>query len=244
MDAVILAFVSGKGGTGKSTLAVMTGAALAELGKKVVLLELASGLRSVDIIAGVSDMAVFDLEDVLNGKTPPARAVVESPLYPGLAVMPAPYAGGGLDNENLWLLCVRLKQHYDYIVLDVAPGYGQAFVAAAGMAHRMIVVETPDPVALRDGRALVDSVADVNIQTRLLLNRVVPGRVLEDGLLEDLDEAIDTVGAQLLGLVPESTALAKAALAGTALPAKSVEARVMKAIAGRICGEDIPLIIR
>ena len=59
---------SGKGGTGKSTLSVLVGGRLAAAGQRVLLVELDSGLRSVDIIAGVYGKTVYDIEDVLCGR--------------------------------------------------------------------------------------------------------------------------------------------------------------------------------
>ena len=86
---------SGKGGTGKSTLSVMLGARLAAAGGKVLLIELDSGLRSVDIIAGVYGKTVYDIADVLSGRCEGAKAVVASPVYPGLSVISAPYEWSG-----------------------------------------------------------------------------------------------------------------------------------------------------
>lgn len=247
MDAIIIAFASGKGGTGKSTVAVMVGGALAALDKKVVLVELSAGLRSVDVIAAVSDQAVFDLEDVLNGKTPPAKAVLESPAYPGLSVIPAPFEADGLPAGNLRLLVGRLRAHYDYVLLDAPNGMGEQVQAAIEVAHRLVLVETPDAVALRDGRKIIDMIDKANreeIAIRLLLNRVCVKSVLEDGIIEDLDAAIDTVGAQLLGVVPESTAIHKAACLGNAVPPHTREGNVFAAVAKRVMGEDVPLIMQ
>lgn len=244
MDAVTIAVASGKGGTGKSLTSVFVGAALAARGKKVVLIELAPGLRSVDIIAGVSERAVFDIEDVLSGRTSPARAVIESNLYPGLSVVPAPYIGGTIYTESIQQLCTRFRPHFDFVIMDVAAGYGAAFEAAALTAQRLILVETPDMVALRDGRALVDYVQNLPLHLRLILNRVDAKQIAKVGLLKDLDEAIDIVGVQLLGVIPESPAIKRAAAGGSTLGSQTREAKVFDAIARRILGEDIPLIVR
>ncbi len=83
MNAQCIMVCSGKGGTGKSTVSVLLGACLARLGRKTLLVELDSGLRSVDIIAGVYGRTVYDIEDVLCGRCEGAKAVVPSPLYPG-----------------------------------------------------------------------------------------------------------------------------------------------------------------
>lgn len=242
MDALITAFVSGKGGTGKSTTAVFVGAALAAMEKKVVLVEMSPGMRSADIMAGVSEQVVFDIEDVLSGRAAPSRAMVQSPLYGGLSIIPAPFAGGRLPPESMKLLCQRLRPHFQHILLDVAAGYGQPFQAAAGVAHRFALVETPDPVALRDGRTLVDNLDGHPAPQRLILNMVDPDRIVEDALIPDLDSAIDTVGVQLLGLVPDSAVIRKAAQGAAPLPAGSLEAKVYEAIARRIDGEEVPLV--
>ena len=84
MNAQTVMICSGKGGTGKSTVAVLLGAQLAARGKKVLLIELDSGLRSVDVISGVYGKTVYDIEDVLCGRCEGSKAIVESPLYPGL----------------------------------------------------------------------------------------------------------------------------------------------------------------
>lgn len=247
MDAVTIAFVSGKGGTGKSTTTVFVGGALAGLGKKVLLIELDSGLRSVDIIAGVSGETIFDVEDVLSGRCEAEKAVVDSPLYKGLSIISAPYSGGNvITSAGLKGLCNQLRSHFDYILLDTAAGIGVPFKAATETARRIMLVLTPDPVALRDGRLIADRLLeeDETRILRLILNRVNGERLLQDGVLKDLDEAIDIVGIQLLGVVGESSAILKSGASGDALPHRSRERQVYRAIAQRITGEDVPLVVR
>lgn len=243
MRAEIIGFVSGKGGTGKTTTAVMAGAALAALGKKVLLIELDSGLRSVDIIAGISSMAVFDLGDVLAGRAAPDKAIVQSLEYPGLSVMSAPYQGGSIQPAALKALCDTLAPHYDTLLLDCAAGIGPAFEAAFYASDRLVLVLTADPIALRDGRLISDRADEAKKPVRLLLNRVVPEQVLRGVALRDLDEAIDLAGAQLLGVIPESPTIQAAASAGRSL-SHGRDKRVFDAIARRLTGADLPLVFR
>ena len=65
MNAQTIMICSGKGGTGKSTVSVLLGAQLGAWSRRVLLIELDSGLRSVDMIAGVYGKTVYDIEDVL-----------------------------------------------------------------------------------------------------------------------------------------------------------------------------------
>jgi septum site-determining protein MinD len=244
MDAIITAMVSGKGGTGKSTTAVFCGAALAALNKKTVVIELAPGMRSVDIIAGVSDKAVFDLDDVLCGHISPAKAVVQSERYEGLFILPAPYVAASITPENVKQLCTIMRPHFQHIILDVAAGIGIPFDTAAAIAHRVIIIETPDIIALRDGRALVDMLSDKIEYIRLILNKVNAERIFNTNALQDLDEAIDIVSARLLGVIPESEIIHTAAVCGGTLKPKSIEDEIFTAIAKRMIGEDVPLIFQ
>ena len=81
MNAQTIMICSGKGGTGKSTVSVLLGAQLGAWGRRVLLIELDSGLRSVDMIAGVYGKTVYDIEDVLCGRCDGSKAIVPSPLY-------------------------------------------------------------------------------------------------------------------------------------------------------------------
>lgn len=244
MDAIIIALASSRGGSGKTVLSVLLGGALAAAGKKVLQVELSPGLRSADIPAGVGEDAVFDLGDLAEDRVPAAKALVESPVWPGLTLALAPYAAqDGPVVRDLPAFCTRFRPYFDYILLDLPSGLGPVQRAATSAAHRLLVVETPEPAALRGGRALVDALAIPGKQLRLLLNRVELQRLAQSPL-QDLDEMVDGMNAQLLGVVPESPVLATAAQKGQALPHGSQEQAILSAVARRVMGEDVPLILR
>ena len=172
----VLMVASGKGGTGKSTLAVGIGARLAARGRRVLLLELDSGLRSVDIIAGVCGRTVYDIEDILSGRCDADKAVVESPLYTGLSVISAPYSGGEIRPEALRVLVSGLGTAFDFVLLDTAAGLGAPFAAARAAADTALIAITPDPVTMRDGRIVADELFAAGLPSvRLLINRVRTG---------------------------------------------------------------------
>ena len=116
MGARVIMVASGKGGTGKSTVAVLTAGRLAARGRRVLLVELDSGLRSVDYIAGVYGKTVYDVEDVFSGRCAAGKAIVESPLYPDLYVISAPYSGGSVREAALQVFTERAKPVFDDIV--------------------------------------------------------------------------------------------------------------------------------
>ena len=224
MNAQCIMVCSGKGGTGKSTVSVLLGACLARLGRKVLLIELDSGLRSVDIIAGVYGRTVYDIEDVLCGRCEGAKAVVPSPLYPGLSVISAPYEGGAVEAAPLGRLLTAMRPYFDFILLDTAAGMGAPFTAASTVADKALLVLTPDPVALRDGKI-----------------RVRRESFGKNAAVADLDECIDTVGVQLLAVIPESRVLQLAGANGTVPPAGDPAVVAGQAMAKRLCGQRVPL---
>ena len=230
---------SGKGGTGKSTVAVLLGARLAAHGYKTLLIELDSGLRSVDIIAGVCGKTVYDIEDVLCGRCEGAKAVVESPFYKGLSVISAPYEGGVVRPEALARLAAAMDPFFDFLLLDTAAGMGAPFEAAAGICPAALLVLTPDPVALRDGRIVADRLLKNGDKSlRLVMNRVSPKSF--GASVRDLDECIDTVAVQLAAVFPESAALAGAA-GGQAIPAGDAAFTAADNLARRLLGQRVPL---
>ena len=235
---------SGKGGTGKSTLSVLVGGRMAAAGQRVLLVELDSGLRSVDISAGGYGKTVYDIQAVLSGRCPGDKAVVESPLYPGLSVISAPYEGGQVPPRALGRLVQAMRPGFDCILLDTAAGMGAPFAAAVPLAHLALLVLTPDPVALRDGRIVADAILQKNgPAARLIVNRVPASGFAATGV-RDLDECIDTVCAQLIGAVPDSPLIARAAAFGQALAPGSTAFQAVDNIAARLLGGMPPLALR
>ena len=243
MSAKVIMVASGKGGTGKSTLSVLVGGRLAAAGQRVLLVELDSGLRSVDIIAGVYGKTVYDIEDVLCGRCPGDKAVVESPVYPGLSVISAPYEWGGtVQPAALKKLLDKLAPVFDWVLVDTAAGLGAPFKAALSVSETVLLVLTPDPVTLRDGHiAAEEAFAAGARQVRLVLNRVGPASF--GGAVRDLDECIDTVAAQLIAVVPESSQLQLCAAKGQALPADCLAFRAVDNLARRLQGQRVPLAV-
>ena len=130
MNAQTIMICSGKGGTGKSTVSVLLGA----WSRRVLLIELDSGLRSVDMIAGVYGKTVYDIEDVLCGRCDGSKAIVPSPLYPGLSVISAPYEGGLLNAYRV----LRTVNPFTVYVLSVRHrrGGGRCFPRNSGQAGK------------------------------------------------------------------------------------------------------------
>ena len=117
----IIAVVSGKGGTGKTTFTSCIGFALASMGKKVLCLDCDISLRNLDLALGLSDSALMDFSDVLSGRCTLEQAVVSHPKYPSLFLLAAPLAYDGFRVEpeqaaalkDMGRVDVRLAKGFD-----------------------------------------------------------------------------------------------------------------------------------
>lgn len=230
---------SGKGGTGKSTVAALLGRALAARGLSVLLLEFDSGFRGLDLMLGASDRVVYDLRDVLEGRCRPGKAIVEIETAAGhLHLAAASTDRNYLPNRtNLARLLRSLQNCYDFMIIDTAAGLGKDFEIAAEAADLALVVVNAEPVSVRDGAtaaALLD-----RLPARLVINRFSRRQLSSD--LPDLDRVIDLVGVQLISVIPDDPLVSEALSAGRALSAASPAAAEIRDLAGRLLGESVHL---
>ncbi|UPY37492.1 P-loop NTPase [Sediminicoccus sp. KRV36] len=151
----LIAFASGKGGVGKTCLAIGLTQALAEAGRRVALVDGDLGLANVDVQLGLDPPC--DLGDVLAGRCPAAAALL--PHAGGFAVLPGrsgSAALAGLDGAALRGFAAMLRDlPLDWVVLDLGAGIGAAQRGLAAAADLLIVVATEEPTSLTDAYAVL-----------------------------------------------------------------------------------------
>lgn len=241
----IIAVASAKGGAGKSSLAVSIGAKLAEQGSKVLVMETDAGLRCLDIMLGVSEQVVYDLSDILESRCEPIKAILHCQHTENLHLIVS-NAGNhtGMELLDLARLCKGLCQYYDYLIIDTPAGIAPETVRECSFADLVLMVVTPDAITARDAQFFVDRLVEgEHGEIRLLINKVTK-QTLKDPLIPDFDWLIDTVGAQLIGIVPYDDELLQAVALGTKLPAKATSSQPLYNIAQRIRGAYLPLTIQ
>ena len=244
MRGQCIAVVSGKGGTGKTSLVSSVGAALALGGRRVLCLDCDVGLRNLDLALGLADQALMDFSDVAQQRCPLDSAVVEHPKLSGLFLLTAPVRSRGqpVTEQQMTRLLEEIRGRYDYCLLDAPAGLGSGFRLAASGADRCIVVTTADASSLRDAQHTVMELHRFPAGSlHLVVNRVRKKRLRQ--LHATIDDAIDRAGLPLIGVVPEDDALPLCLNQGTPLLLSSSQgaATAYRNIARRIQGEKIPL---
>ena len=241
----IIAVVSGKGGTGKTSFTANVGLALAALGKNTLCLDCDITLRNLDLALGLTDKALMDFSDVIAGRCSLSDAAADHPKYPGLHLLTAPLSPGGqldVTDEQMRQLLDQVRQEYDYCLIDAPAGLGQGFRLATGCADCVVVITTTDASALRDAQHTV-MLLDKRFTTESLF--LVVGRVqkkLLRALHSTIDDAMDAAGLPLLGVVPEDSDVPYALNRG--IPLRDINyyaARAYENIARRITGHQVPL---
>lgn len=231
---------SGKGGVGKSTAAVGLGRALAQRGRRVLLVDCDAGLRSLDRMTGTEESLVFDISDAVFGRCSPAEAIYPCGDQEGLFLLPAPAQGDDLVRPVVMRrLIPLLKRYYDHVLLDSPAGVGIGFRAAACGADRALVICSPDPVCVRSASSVRQLLDKLGVPDRkLVINRFNGDFFDETGAYRDLDSVIDAAGLRLFGLVPEDITMAAAFLTGQPAPERSGGMMAMARIAARLEGEN------
>ena len=240
----IIAVTSGKGGTGKSTVCAGIGYTLAKQGHRTLIIELDFGLRCLDIIFGVEENIKYDLGDVLSGKKTALEAVAKIPMASNLNILCAPKTLTAVNAEQIVEICRSVKKYFEYIIIDTGAGINSHVFDIVEQANLILVISTPDPVCIRDASLMSDEFYNRgNRSQRLIINKISK-KIIGAELISNLDEIIDKVGVQLIGVIPDDFKMTVATGKGNPIPTDSEALRAFDAISKRLGGEFVPLTVK
>lgn len=242
----VIVITSGKGGVGKTTTTANIGTALASLGKKVVLLDTDIGLRNLDVVMGLENRIVYDLVDVTQGFCRLRQALIKDKRLENLALLPAAQTKdkNAVTVEQMKNLCEQLKEEFDFIIIDCPAGIEQGFRNAIAGAEKALVVTTPEVAAVRDADRIIGLLEAAEIRNpQLIINRIRPVMV-KKGDMMDINDMIDILAIDLLGVVPEDETIVVSTNRGepAVLDGNSWAGQAYRNIARRLLGEKVPLI--
>lgn len=243
MSGVILV-ASGKGGVGKSTFSAACGTALAKHGQKTLLIDGDAGLRSLDLLLGVSDRVVYDWLDVIKGRAEPEDALIEIPTdgAGSLHLVPSPVDTELPDEEDFRDLVKYYSEAFDRIIIDAPAGVGGHLGIFAKSVIHSVVVATSDAASIRSAYRTGAVLSEKGVRDiRLVINKVRP-ELVRAGKNPYLDEIIDRSEIRLIGVVPFSDAIARSAIAGKlGFNEEKTVSQAFDNIAMRLMGKNVRL---
>lgn len=243
----LFAILSGKGGTGKTSVCAGIATALAGEGKNVLCIDCDVGLCNLDISLGLSDSGALSFLDVCEGGYS-LEGAARHPVYPTLSFLTAPMncPAGRIDAKAFASMLHQARQQFDYIFLDAPAGVGSGFRLVSAGADRFLLVTGSGPAAVRDAARVGDILELMGKKdVRLVVNRV--DRELLSTVQITIDDVMDTAGLPLMGIVPEDPNVTLAASFGQPLlkyARRSPAAKAYRKIARRIQGFHEPVTLR
>lgn len=239
----LIAILSGKGGTGKTSLCAGVAEALAQMGERVLCIDCDVGLRNLDIALGLSDAGALSFLEVCQGSYSLDMASCH-PVYPKLYFLTAPVncRADEVDPKAFSAMLDRARSRFDYVLMDAPAGIEAGFSLTAKFADRVVVVTGPDPASVRDAaRAgeLLELMGKQNV--RLIVNRI--SKKMASAMDLTVDDVMDGAGLPLLGLVPEDSNVTLAAAFRQPLLGYTQKgaAAACRRIAKRIQGRSVPV---
>ena len=239
----VIAVLSGKGGTGKTSITAGLATALAKEGKRVLCVDCDVGLRNLDIPLGLADSAALSFLDVCQG----GYSLEQLPAHPQFDTLffltaPMNRAAEEIDPDRFGQMVLSARDRFDYVFLDAPAGVDAGFRLAAAKADRVLLVTLSDPAAVRDaGRTgqVLELMGKENV--RLIVNRINPKLVSNMALT--VDDVMDNAGLPLIGIVPDDSNVTLAAAFGKPLLnyTKKGAAAACRRIATRLQGMPVTI---
>ncbi|MGI6177985.1 MAG: septum site-determining protein MinD [Eubacterium sp.] len=194
---------SGKGGTGKTMFSVNLGATLAKAGKSVVIIDYDMGLRNLDLYFGLEDNVVFDVYDVMTGLCTIKQALLRDRDIDGLYLLAASpeRSDGTITPLHMQVLCNKLKDRFEYVIVDAPSGIDDGLVTASAGADAAIIITTPEYSALRDADNLDRELEALGIEKRYLIINNVDVDIMAEGFCPTLKEITSMINCELKGII-------------------------------------------
>src|SRR2546430_4143250 len=253
--AKVLVVTSGKGGVGKTTSTAALGAALAQAGQKVAVVDFDVGLRNLDLVMGAERRVVFDLINVVQGVAKLSQALIRDKRIETLWLLPASQTRDkdALTEVGVATVIKEMRSKFDWVICDSPAGIERGATLAMRFADAAVIVTNPEVSSVRDSDriiGLLDSKTEKaengeRIEKHMLITRYDAQRAKRGEML-NIEDVLDILSTPLLGIIPESQEVLRASNVGSPVTlsnAASAPARAYRDAARRLTGEIVPITI-
>jgi septum site-determining protein MinD len=251
--ARVLVVTSGKGGVGKTTSTAALGAALAEGGGSVAVVDFDVGLRNLDLVMGAERRVVFDVINVIQGVAKLQQALIRDKRLENLWLLPASQTRDkdALTEEGVARVIDELRERFDWVICDSPAGIERGAILAMRHADAAVIVTNPEVSSVRDSDRIIGMLDSKTkraergerVDKHLLITRYDSARA-ERGEMLTIDDVLEILSIPLLGIIPESQAVLRASNVGCPVTLNdrlSAAARAYIEAARRLQGETISM---
>jgi septum site-determining protein MinD len=251
--AKVLVVTSGKGGVGKTTTTAAVGAALAQNGKKVVVVDFDVGLRNLDLVMGAERRVVFDLINVVQGVAKLPQALIRDKRLENLHLLPASQTRDkdALTEEGVGRVIAELRETFDWIICDSPAGIERGATLAMRYADEAIIVTNPEVSSVRDSDRIIGMLDSKTakaekgerVEKHVLITRYDAARASRGEMLS-IEDVLEILASPLLGIVPESQDVLRASNVGSPVTLNSpasAPARAYLDATRRLLGEKLEM---
>ena len=253
--AKVLVVTSGKGGVGKTTSTAALGAALAQMGEKVVVIDFDVGLRNLDLVMGAERRVVFDLINVVQGVAKLSQALIRDKRLENLWLLPASQTRDkdALTDEGIGGIIADLRNKFDWILCDSPAGIERGAMLAMRYADEAVIVTNPEVSSVRDSDRIIGMLDSKTVKAErgervekhVLITRYDSARAARGEMLS-IDDILEILATPLLGIIPESQDVLRASNVGSPVTlnnAASAPARAYIDAARRLMGETVTMMV-
>jgi septum site-determining protein MinD len=249
----VLVVTSGKGGVGKTTTTAALGAAIAQSGSSVCVVDFDVGLRNLDLVMGAERRVVYDLINVVNGDAKLAQALIRDKRLDKLALLPASQTRDkdALTDAGVARVMEELREKFDWVICDSPAGIERGATLAMRHADVAVVVTNPEVSSVRDSDRIIGLLDSKTIKAEkgetldkhLILTRYDPNRADRGDMLK-VEDVLEILSIPLLAIIPESEEVLRASNVGCPVTLNnplSAPARAYADAVRRLQGETVPM---
>ena len=250
----VLVVTSGKGGVGKTTTTAALGAALAQTGETVVVVDFDVGLRNLDLVMGAERRVVFDLINVIQGVAKLSQALIRDKRLETLWLLPASQTRDkdALPRKASSGHC-RAREKFDWVICDSPAGIERGAILAMRYADAAVIVTNPEVSSVRDSDRIIGMLDSKTgkaenggrIDKHLLITRYDSARASRGEMLS-IDDVLEILSTPLLGIIPESEEVLRASNVGAPVTLSnrlSGPGRAYMEAARRLQGESVSMTV-
>jgi len=251
----VLVVTSGKGGVGKTTTTAALGAALAQTGETVVVVDFDVGLRNLDLVMGAERRVVFDLINVIQGVAKLSQALIRDKRLETLWLLPASQTRDkdALTEDGVGRVIAELRERFDWVICDSPAGIERGAILAMRYADAAIIVTNPEVSSVRDSDRIIGMLDSKTVKAEngervnkhVLITRFDPARAAR-GEMISIDDILEILATPLLGIIPESQDVLRASNVGSPVTLNNPSSSPARAYADatrRLLGETIEMMV-